>query len=243
MAHQYMHCFEGHRVCSMVDLQNTSKEDLAKVEKPVNCSKHKAEVVRFFCRTCNIPICKDCTMLDHSRGHEYDYLSEVSSREVDLLQRLAEQSKAKAHDLRGSAKNIEHSSNRLQVHYHKAQTEINETFNFYRTMLDERKTESLKELDSAYNAKQVSLSTVAQQMQQSIEKLYLGCDFIDKLIKNTSHTEILMYKKMIDTKLENLLVYNPEINMTNAFDIEFVSNYQAIQVCWTPILICLSPYG
>lgn len=230
MAHQYMHCFEGHRVCSMVDLQNTSKEDLAKVERPVNCSKHKGEVVRFFCRTCNIPICKDCTMLDHSRGHEYDYLSEVSSLEVDNLQRLAEQAKAKAHDLRGSAKNIEHSSNRLQVQYHKAQTEINETYNFYRTMLDERKTESLKELDSAYNAKQVSLSTVAQKMQQCIEKLYQGCEFIDKLVKHSSHTEILMFKKMLDVKLENLLSYNPEINMSNAFDIEFVSNYQAIQV-------------
>ena len=169
-------------------------------------------------------------MLDHSRGHEYDYLSEVSSLEVDNLQRLAEQAKAKAHDLRGSAKNIEHSSNRLQVQYHKAQTEINETYNFYRTMLDERKTESLKELDSAYNAKQVSLSTVAQKMQQCIEKLYQGCEFIDKLVKHSSHTEILMFKKMLDVKLENLLNYNPEINMSNAFDIEFVSNYQAIQV-------------
>ncbi len=228
MAHQFMHCFEGHRVMTLGELQN-NKEDL-KVEKPVNCSKHKSEMVRFFCKTCDMPICKDCTMLEHSRGHEYDYLSEISGREVQGLQQLADQAKVKANDLRGSAKNIEHSSNRLQIAYHKAQTEITETYNFYRTMLEERKLEALKELDSAYNAKQVLLSTVAQKMQDSIEKLYQGCDFLEKILKHASHTEILMFKKMSDTKLHNLLNYSPEINMQNAFDIEFVSNYQAIQV-------------
>ena len=132
-------------------------------------------------------------MLEHSRGHEYDYLSEIGGREVEHVQQLAEQSKAKANDLRGSAKNIEHSSNRLQIHYHKAQNEINETYNFYRSMLEERKTEALKELDGAYNTKQVSLSSVAQRMQESIETLYQGCEFIEKVMKHASHVEILLF--------------------------------------------------
>ena len=228
MAHQFMHCFEGHRVLSLGELQNT-KEDL-KTEKPINCSKHRGEVLRFFCKTCNQPICKECTMLEHSRGHEFDYLSEVGNQEVEQLQQLSEQCKVKANDLRGSAKNIEHSSNRLQIHFQKAQNEVNETYNFYRSMLEERKQEALKELDSAYNAKQVALSSTSQRMLGSIDKLYQGCEFIDKVTKNASNTEILMYKKMLDSRLQALISYQPEINLSNAFDIEFVSNYQAIQV-------------
>ena len=228
MAHQFMHCFEGHRVLSLGELQNT-KEDL-KTEKPINCTKHRGEVLRFFCRTCITPICKECTMLEHSRGHEYDYLSEVGNQEVEQLQQLSEQCKVKANDLRSSSKNIEHATNRLQIHFQKAQNEVNDTYNFYRSMLEERKLEALKELDSAYNTKQVALSTTSQRMQESIEKLYVGCEFINKITGNASNTEILMYKKMLDSKLQTIIGYQPEINLSNAYDIEFVSNYQAIQV-------------
>ena len=52
-------------------LQN-AKGDV-KMEKPVQCSKHRMELLRFFCKMCNVPICKDCTMMDHSKGQEYNY--------------------------------------------------------------------------------------------------------------------------------------------------------------------------
>ncbi len=228
MAHQFMHCFEGHRVLTLGELQN-AKEDV-KMEKPVHCGKHRTELLRFFCKTCNVPICKECTMMEHSKGHEYDYLAEIGGREVDNLLQLAEQAKVKANDLRGTSKSLEHSSNRLQIHYHKAQNEVNETYNFYRSMLEERKQDALKELDSAYNAKQLQISATAQRMQESIERLYQGCEFIDKVTKHASNTEILMFKKMLDARMHNIMAYNPDVNAGNSFDIEFVSNYQAIQV-------------
>ena len=232
MAHQFMHCFEGHRVMSLCELQNSKESEplQQKSEKPLNCTKHRGEVLRFFCRTCDQPICKECTLLEHSRGHEYDYLSEVSSQEVEHMQRLSEQSKVKANDLRGSAKNVEHSANKLQVHFHKAQNEINDTYNFYRSMLEERKLEALKELDTAYNSKQTALNSVSTRMQECIEKLYHGCEFIEKILKYCSSTEALLFKKNLDSKLQNIISYTPEINLSNGCDVEFVSNYQAIQV-------------
>lgn len=66
---------------------------------------------------------------------------------MDVLQRMEEDAKNKVNELRVSAKGIEHISSRLQVQYHKAQNDINDTYNFYRAMLEERKQESLKELD------------------------------------------------------------------------------------------------
>ena len=84
-----MHCFEGHRVLTLGELQNT--KDYVKTEKPVHCGKHCTELLRFFCKTCNVPICKDCTMMDHSKGHEYDYLAEIGGHAVDNLCQLAEQ--------------------------------------------------------------------------------------------------------------------------------------------------------
>ena len=228
MAHQFMHCFEGHRVTTLTELAS-SKDDV-KAEKPISCNKHKSELLRYFCKTCDIPICKECTVFEHAKGHEYDYLTEVAAAEVDSLNQLVEQAKVKANDLRGMSKSLEHSTNRLQIQYHKAENEIIDTYNFYRSMLEERKQDSMKELDTAFNAKQAALSTLAQRMQDAIERLYQGCEFIDKLLKHASSTEVLLFKKMLDYKMQGIISYVPDINTCNGPDLEFVSNYQAIQV-------------
>ena len=44
---------------------------------------------------------------------------------------------------------------RLMVQYEKAQAEVKETFEFYKTALEERQQEILKELESTYKTKQV----------------------------------------------------------------------------------------
>lgn len=38
-----------------------------------------------------------------------------------------------------------------------------------------------------------------------------------------------MFKKLLDVRLQNLIQYTPEVT-NNVSDLEFVSNYQAIQV-------------
>ena len=221
-----MHCFEGHRVLTLGELQN--KED-GKQEKPVSCHKHRHELLRFFCRTCDAPICKDCTLGEH-KGHEYDYLSECTAREIALLAQLAEQAKVKANDLRGMSKSMQYASNQLQNQYHKAQSEVRDTYQFYRQMLEERQEEALKELDSAYTAKQASIGSVTKRMGDAVDRLYQGAEFIDKLNKHASCIEALLFKKALDSRLQDIMGYMPELNLSNAFDIEFVSNYQAIQV-------------
>ncbi|XP_063240175.1 brain tumor protein-like [Bacillus rossius redtenbacheri] len=232
MAHQYMHCFEGHRVHSLGDAQPQNGKDDTKPggEKVVVCSRHKGEQVKYFCRSCNVPICKECTA-DHPSGmHDYDRLSDVGPKQLEVMMQTLQETRSKATDIRNSLKNLEHTSSRLQVQYHKAQNEINETFQFYRSMIEERKQELLKELESVFSAKQISLNVVGQKAQETMEKIYGTCDFFERIIKHTSMVETLMCKRLFDTKLQAFMNYNPESSLQAGCDLEFVSNYQAIQV-------------
>nr|CCK33022.1 NHL domain protein Brain Tumour [Platynereis dumerilii] len=216
-AHQYMKHFDGHRVISLGELQNNKEE--YKVEKPVMCKKHRQEMLRFFCHTCNIPICKECTLVNIPKA----------TNTTTCQNALA--AKYTPFNTWPNKPSLEHSSNRLQIQYHKAQNEINETYNFYRSMLEERKQEALKELDGAYNAKQSGITNLSSRMQEYIEKLYQGVEFIDRMTKHASSTEVLIFKKMLDTNLQKLTSFMPDTNsVTSSFDLEFVSNYQAIQV-------------
>ncbi|KAE8748001.1 hypothetical protein FOCC_FOCC005196 [Frankliniella occidentalis] len=235
MAHQFMHCFEGHRVMnfSELQLQNGGKEEIkSAVDKVVFCPRHKTDALKYFCRSCNVPICKECTMLDHPNGiHDYEHISDVGPKQVELMIQAVQEGKVKATDIRNMLKNLEHSSGRLSVQYHKAQNEINETFQFYRSMLEERKQELLKELDSVFSARQVALNVLNQKGQETVDKIYQTCDFVERLTKYASTAEVLMFKKLLDSKLLALASFNPDTSLTNAAcDLEFVSNYQAIQV-------------
>lgn len=247
MAHQFMHCFESHRVVNLTDIKEEHKNGitngstltngilsngtLTNGEKNMLCPRHKSEFLKYYCRTCTIPICKECIALEHPNGlHEYEHISDAAPKQLEAIQHAVQEAKSKATDIRNVLKNVEHLSSRLQVQYHKAQNEINDTFQFYKSMLDERKQELLKELESMFSAKQIALGVATQKGQETVEQIYKTCEFVDKINKCASLIEILMYRKILDSKLQTLLSYNIDQNVQSAYELEFVSNYQAIQV-------------
>ncbi|XP_050694123.1 brain tumor protein-like [Eriocheir sinensis] len=224
MAHQYMHCFEGHRVVTLAELAQRD-------ERPVTCIRHKGEPLKYFCVTCSAPICVDCTLLDHPKGlHEHEALHDAAPRHLDQICHAMEGGRSRAADLRSCVKAVEGSSGRLQQQYEKAQAEIQDTFAFYSTVVEERKSELLRELDSLYHAKQVSLSVFAQKAQECVDKLLSTCDFVDKMRRYANTTEVLMFRKLIEGKLAEQMGKNFDLGMQNVSDLEFVSNYPAIQV-------------
>lgn len=236
MAHQFMHCFEGHRVLNLELNKEEHKNGVingtsTNGEKNMFCPRHKSEVLKYYCRTCSLPICKECINLDHPTGlHECEHISEAGPKQLEAITHAVQEMKTKATDIKNVLKNVEHVTSRLQVQYHKAQNEINETFQFYRSMLEERKHELLKELESVYSAKQISLGVASQKGQETVEQLYKACDFVEKMNKCASVIEIVMFRKLLDNKMQSLLSCNIDQSVQTACELEFVSNYQAIQV-------------
>lgn len=236
MAHQFMHCFEGHRVLPFGDLKDDKISLLgttltANGDKTAFCPRHKNDILKYFCRTCSVPVCKECTILEHPASlHDCEHIAEAGSKQLEIMQQYLTESKTRATEIKHAVKTVEHSAGKLQVQYHKAQNEINDTFQFYRSMLEERKQELLKELESLFSTKQIALTVVGQKAQEMVDKIYQTCDFIEKLSKAANLADVLMFRKMLDTKVQALLSSNPEQSMQTACELEFVSNYQAIQV-------------
>ena len=55
-------------------------------------------------------------------------------------------------------------------------------------------------------------------------------DFVERLMKHASNGEVLMFKKPLDARLHQLITANPELNLATVAELEFISNFQAIQV-------------
>ncbi|XP_022235002.1 B-box type zinc finger protein ncl-1-like isoform X2 [Limulus polyphemus] len=228
MAHQFMHCFEGHRVLTMGEFQN-NKDDI-KPKKPIFCSHHKLKALEFFCQTCNVVICSDCTIVEHPQGmHNIDHLEDIEYKHIEYMNCLIEDSKEKQTDLQNRLKTVEHSTSNIHVQYEKLQNEIKDTHQFYYVAVEERKQEILKELDDVFNSKMVSLSMLGQKLRDNVNKTLEICDFMEKLLKFSSNTEILLFKHLLTSQFQKIVEFNPVVGL-DASELEFVSNYQAIQI-------------
>ncbi|KAL3249573.1 hypothetical protein MRX96_055798 [Rhipicephalus microplus] len=96
-------------------------------------------------------------------------------------------------------------------------------------MLEERRQETLRELENVYNAKMVSLGLLGQKVQETIERIHQVCAFVERLTRFSTSTEALVFKQLLETKFQGFLSFRPEAGL-HGMDLEFVSNYQAIQV-------------
>ncbi|GBM64171.1 B-box type zinc finger protein ncl-1 [Araneus ventricosus] len=225
LAHKYMLCFEDHTVISF---KNGNANGIAS-DKVQHCPRHEREIMRFFCRTCNVPICKECTS-EHPTGlHDFGHISDVGSREVDILKEKIEKSRAKLAELKGAGKSVDHLSNCLDMGYHKSKADIEETCKFIISAVEDRKDELMKELEDLYNTKKVSLVLYSSKVQEMTENLTGVSSFTERIMKNSSLSQILAYKELLESKLNHIISFNPNVNM-QPIDLEFVSNYQAIQM-------------
>lgn len=70
-AHEFMRCFENHRVVPF-DALRSSKEKAA-VHKPIFCTRHLGESLKFYCCECEVGACTECLTVDHKVGeHHYE---------------------------------------------------------------------------------------------------------------------------------------------------------------------------
>jgi len=151
-------------------------------------------------------------------------------QELDAINKLISDGKLKANEIRNNLKNLETTSTRLSSQYKKSLGEVNETFSFYVSMLEERKAEIARELEQAYSNKQVALTVYSQKAQETVDKIFQVTDFVERLMKHASNGEVLMFKKPLDARLHQLIASNPELNLATVAELEFISNFQAIQV-------------
>lgn len=54
-----------HRVVPLAELSAGKYNDEIRARQQIPCVKHKGEDLRFFCETCDVPVCRDCIVLEH----------------------------------------------------------------------------------------------------------------------------------------------------------------------------------
>merc|ERR1719391_1936452 len=200
------------------------------------------------CFSCSALLCANCVIAHQLmlafEGHHVTNLGQNSGKSamdpapgsgqgvnsLDGVKRMVKDARKKLNELQKTVKSVDYSSSRLTSQYDKAVAEVNETFNFYMSMLAERKLEVVKEIEKLYSSKQVALSVFGQKIHESTDKIGQMVSFIEKLLQSASVKDVLLFQSSLDNRMSQLVSNVPQLDLAHTVQLEFISNFQAIQV-------------
>ncbi|XP_050417219.1 brain tumor protein [Patella vulgata] len=219
-AHKFMRCFENHKVLSFDELKSS---DGLSIHKPIFCSVHSSENLKYFCHTCEIPICSECMVNDHRMpDHNYEKLADVEDDQKKDLENLVTECQSKLEPCRSAASRAEGALSELQSQQEDAKSLIEETFQSYKAILEKRKTALLNELDEIHSHHELELMGLCHSVNNMMDKIEDSCKFTEHILKNGSSLQIAVLKRIISTQLMSLINNTPAVETD--LNIEFKSD-------------------
>ncbi|XP_032671270.1 B-box type zinc finger protein ncl-1-like isoform X2 [Odontomachus brunneus] len=221
-AHQFMRCFESHKVVAFEDLKQ-SKEAIP-IHKPIFCECHPAENMKFYCHTCQEPICNECLLVEHKAPeHQYDRLTDAEPRQKEELFNLMAESKAKISECDQISTQLDNALSELQVQHDQAKDLIVETFQSYKAVLEKCKANALEELGKLHEARELEIMDTFHNVEKTVEKIEDACRFTSRLLEHGDAVEMLALRRVVGAQLMNLIKNTPKYNVT--YSIEFQTDY------------------
>ncbi|KAI6214594.1 hypothetical protein M3Y94_00286900 [Aphelenchoides besseyi] len=218
-AHRFMHCFEGHQV-EELPLKNKLAD-----KQQCNCLEHRTQPLRYFCLTCNFAICKECTVNDHqSPQHTVEVIDDVAEHQMALMEALITDAVRKQGELHDMFRHIDNVQQRLTSSLQRAQAQIDETAKFFINCIQESQRMLSKDLEATFGCRQLRLTVIDKEVQKMTKKMAQTIEFTQRLLKFSSPTEVMVFKPLLDARLQGFLSFNADAQLFGgATDLEVPS--------------------
>ena len=216
-AHKEMKAFSSHSVVLLADIKQGTPVDLPVKQMPsFSCPKHDGELMKLYCSTCNQLICRDCTLVDHSKesGHKYDFVTSiVSSLREEVLANLSplQEMSAKTSQAITGVKTVK---SEVADQATRAMQAITDSFDALQKILEEHKQELLKQVRELKERKLGTLESQQENLHLAQAKLISLIRCVEKTTKHASNEEFLSMKPNIATRIHDLALEYKELTLS-----------------------------
>ena len=221
IGHNIMKSYKDHRVLALKDFEVKDYEDVMK--RPVFCPKedHNKEELKYFCKTCEMPVCQICVTLDHG-GHNMKLIKEEVEIQKSEMRSLLEKQRR---NLQAKMKTV----NQLDVEFAKLMQQAEDVKRDVQRLVDnlvaviEAKKQNI--LSSLEKETSRSLDLVTERktkIQRQITAIESSLENADKLLTQSSNAEIVQFKKSLDAIFEGVAQTEPIECYTKSLPAGFV---------------------
>ena len=205
-AHNVFRENRDHRVLALKDFEGKDFEDVLK--RPVFCQKelHDRDVLKFYCKECDIPVCQTCVIVDHNK-HDVEHL-ELTAREVkkSITFKLAAVRESEAISCNDNTGEMERKSRIIDDCSNNNKERIRQTVKSLISILHQKEEELIAEVENDRKIAQEELRKSADAFQNFFRKREESISNIEALVERSTGADLVRRstKESIDELFQGL---------------------------------------
>ena len=205
--------------------------------KPMYCAEHKKEDLRFFCKSCEVLVCRDCLLLKH-KEHQYDLTEAVAEKEKEDLRPSYDDAEEAKVTLDEAIARGDKEYQRVKAKQKAVTDDINEKFNELELAIKDRKAALVAKTEEISLGKLTSLSIQSEELKEMQKEIASTCQTVEIATQCHTPPEFLSAKKFMKAKLQDLL------QQFNACPLEpYESDLMPTSLDTTPLVNKISKFG
>ncbi|XP_017555898.1 E3 ubiquitin-protein ligase TRIM71 [Pygocentrus nattereri] len=167
------------------------------------CQQHDNAVLRFFCESCSMPICRECSAGRHV-GHSVSYLQDALHDSRALTIQLLADAQQGRQAVQLSIEKAQAIAEQVELKAKVVQSEVKTTTLRHKKALEERECELLWKLEKIRQVKAKSLYLQVEKLHQNLTKLDSTVATVTKVLEEGRSMDILLAREHMLNQLHEL---------------------------------------
>ncbi|XP_019353654.2 E3 ubiquitin-protein ligase TRIM71 [Alligator mississippiensis] len=172
-------------------------------ERASYCQHHDDEVLHFYCDTCSVPICRECTMGRHV-GHSFIYLQDALQDSRTLTIQLLADAQQGRQAIQLSIEQAQAVAEQVEMKAKMVQSEVKAVTTRHKKALEERECELLWKVEKIRQVKAKSLYLQVEKLRQNLNKLDNTISAVQQVLEEGRTIDILLARDRMLAQVQEL---------------------------------------
>ena len=200
-AHKRLKCYRDH---DMTALQDLNLETFPPKHHPQYCLQHPNELLKLYCKSCNILVCCNCIVVTH-QGHTFASINrEIRNKVEQILKDMSRNAQATLAEFSRNLNYVNEVEKVTTAHTIKLKDEINAVFDRHVTALERHRAKLLEEADSKCNASLKAVWSQKEHVERIVEDASSTLRFTERSQQCESDIEMLSLAAQAIPRLEGM---------------------------------------
>ena len=221
IGHNIMKNYKDHRVLALKEFQDKDYEDLMK--RPALCPKedHNKEELKYFCKTCEMPVCQICVTLDHG-GHNMKLIKEEAKIQKSEMRSFLEKQRCNLQAKMKTVNQLDEEFAKLMQQGEDVKRDVQRFVDNLVAVIEAKKQNILSSLEKETRRSLDLVTERKTEIQRQITAIESALENTDKLLTRSSNAEIIQLKKSLDAIFEGVTQTEPIDRDTKSLPAGFV---------------------
>ena len=182
--------------------RHSFEPEMVQIE-PQMCSVHADELLKFFCETCGLLVCRDCTVVGHS-GHKYDRMEKMVDNEKKKLDSLIKEAARTKERIEAAIASVKEVRNDFDAKKVSIDDSIASAFSLLEQSLRKRKEWLLAKSTELSGDKVDRLGRQITELERLKSDVVHATSIIHTAVESYSVVELLSVSSVLASRLKQL---------------------------------------